>query len=120
MASRFRLFTKHIFIYCNVIVVFFFLLSCLAPYLNPQKWWLISFLGLLFPFLLVIVIIIIAGWLILFKYRLALITGLALLLSYKSIIVFFAFHMPDGFNYKKEPNTLRVATWNVDRFIEMK
>jgi len=120
MASKFRLFTKRFFIYCNIIVVFFFLLSCLAPFLNPQKWWFISFTGLAFPFLLVIVIIIIAGWLILFKYRFAFINGLVLLLSYKSIFVFFAFHRPGVFNYKKDPSSLRVATWNVDRFIEMK
>ena len=120
MASRLRLFTKRFFIYCNVIVVFFFLLSCLAAYLNPQKWWFISFFGLAFPFLLIIVILIIAGWLILFKYRFALINGLVLLLSYKSVIVFFAFHQPGVFNYKKDPASIRVATWNVDRFIEMK
>jgi endonuclease/exonuclease/phosphatase family metal-dependent hydrolase len=120
MASRFRLFTKRFFIYCNILVVFVFLLSCLAAYLNPQKWWFISFFGLAFPFLVIIMIIIIAGWLILFKYRLALISGLALLLSYKSILVFFAFNGPGVFNYKKDPASIRVATWNVDRFIEMK
>lgn len=120
MASRFRLFTKRVFIYCNVIVVFFFLLSCLAPYLNPQTWWFISFFGLAFPFLLLIVIFFLPGWLIILKHRFTLISGIALLLSFKSIIVFFAFHRPGVFNYKKEPQTLRVATWNVDRFIEMK
>ena len=92
MASKLRLFTKRFFIYCNIIVVFFFLLSCLAPYLNPQKWWFISFFGLAFPFLLFVVIIIIAWWLILLKHRFALINGLVLLLGYKSIIIFFAFH----------------------------
>ncbi len=120
MASGFRLFTKRFFIYGNVIVVFFFLLSCLAPFLNPQKWWFISVLGLAFPFLLLIIIIIIAWWLILFKYRYALINGLVFLLSYKSILVFFAFHRPGVFHYKKDPASIRVVTWNVDRFIEMK
>jgi endonuclease/exonuclease/phosphatase family metal-dependent hydrolase len=119
MSSKFRLFTKRFFIYCNIIVVFFFLLSCLAPYLNPQKWWFISFLGLAFPFMLLMIILIIAGWLILLKYRFALINGLVLLLSFKSIVVFFAFHHT-RFNYKKDPSSIRVATWNVDRFIEMK
>jgi endonuclease/exonuclease/phosphatase family metal-dependent hydrolase len=120
MPNRFRLFTKRFFIYCNVIVVFFFLLSCLAPYLNPQKWWFISFLGLAFPFLLLIIILIIIGWLIFFKYRFALINGLVFLLSFKSIIVFFAFHGTGAFNYKKDPASIRLVTWNVDRFIEMK
>jgi endonuclease/exonuclease/phosphatase family metal-dependent hydrolase len=120
MASKFRLFTKRFFIYSNVIVVFFFLLSCLAPYLNPQKWWIISFLGLGFPFLLLVVIIFLIWWLVILKPRLALISGIALLLSINSIITFFAFHMPGGFHYKKDPASIRVVTWNVDRFIEMK
>ena len=30
----------------NIVVVFLFLLACLVPYLNPQSWWFISFLGL--------------------------------------------------------------------------
>jgi endonuclease/exonuclease/phosphatase family metal-dependent hydrolase len=120
MASKFRIFTKHFFIYCNIIVVFFFLLSCLAPYLNPQKWWLISLLGLMFPVLLLLVILFLTWWLIILKPRIALISGISLLLSLNSIIIFFAFHMTGGFKYKKEPGTIRVATWNVDRFIEMK
>ena len=54
MASKFRIFTKRFFILTNVLVVIFFLLACLAPYLDPQKWWFISILGLAFPFLLVL------------------------------------------------------------------
>lgn len=120
MASKFRLFTKRFFIYSNIAVVFFFLLSCLVPYLNPQKWWFISFLGLAFPFLLTVVLIFLAGWLIIARPRFILISGIALLLGFKSISVFFAFHNAAVFNYKKEPQTLRIATWNVARFIELK
>ena len=120
MASKFRIFTRRVLIFANTIVVIVFLLSCLAPFLNPQKWWIITFLGLAFPFLLVIVIFFFAGWLIILKPRLALISGIALLLSYKSISVFFAFNSPGGFKYKKEPGSIRVVTWNVARFIELK
>ncbi|MBI5859135.1 MAG: endonuclease/exonuclease/phosphatase family protein [Sphingobacteriales bacterium] len=120
MASKFRLFTKRFFIYTNLIVVFFFLLSCLVPFLHPQKWWFISFLGLAFPFLMVVVIFYLIGWLIILKPRFALISGIALVLSIKSFTVFFAFHRPASFNYKKDPSHLRILTWNVARFIEMK
>jgi endonuclease/exonuclease/phosphatase family metal-dependent hydrolase len=119
MASKFRLFTKRFFIYTNVAVVIFFLLACLAPYLNPQKWWFISFLGLGFPFLLSLVIGFLFGWLIL-KKRLALLSFIALLIGFKSISVFYAFHSPGAFTYKKEPGTIRIVSWNVARFIEMK
>jgi len=120
MPSKFRLFTKRFFIYCNIIVVFVFLLSCLVPYLNPQKWWFISFLGLAFPFLLLLNFFFLLGWLIMLKPKLALISGIAFLLSIPSILLFFAFHRPAAFNYTKDPKTLRVATWNVARFIELK
>ncbi len=119
MASKFRLFTRRFFLYTNIAVVFFFLLSCLAPYLNPQKWWFITVLGLVFPFLLLIVIGFLAGWLII-KRKFALLSAIGLLLGLKNISVFFSFHNRNTFNYKKEPNTIRVASWNVARFIEMK
>ncbi len=120
MPSKFRLFTKRFFIYSNVVVVFFFLLSCLVPYLNPQRWWYISFLGLGFPFLLLLVIFWGIGWLIILKPRYALISGIALLLGIKSISVFFAFHKNRAFSYKKDPQTIRVVSWNVARFVELK
>lgn len=120
MSSKLRLFTKRFFIYSNVIVVFIFILSCLVPYLNPQTWWFISFFGLAFPFLLLLVIFFLLGWLMILKPRLALISFVALLVGIKSIAVFFAFHNPRAFTYDKEPGTLRVVSWNVARFIELK
>ena len=120
MASKFRLFTKRFFIFTNAIIVFVFLLSCLAPYLNPQNWWFISFLGLAFPFLLLLLIIFLLGWLLIPRPRYALISGIALLFGYKSIVVFFAVHTPGAFTYPRKPNTLRIVSWNVARFIEMK
>jgi endonuclease/exonuclease/phosphatase family metal-dependent hydrolase len=120
MAIKFRLLTKRFFIYANLAVVFFFLLACLVPYLNPQQWWFISFLGLGFPFLLLAVILFLAGWLLLTKWKQALISAIALLIGIKSISLFIAFHKPGSFNYTKAPGTLRVVSWNVARFIEWK
>lgn len=120
MATGFRLFTKKIFVITNLVLVFFFLLSCLAPYLNPQTWWFFAFFGLAFPFLFILNLLFIAGWLIIMRPRYALISGIALLFSIKSILVCFAFHNPEGFDYKKDPARLRVVTWNVARFIELK
>lgn len=120
MASKFRIFTRRFFIYSNVLVVFIFLLSCLVPYLNPQKWWFISFLGLGFPFLLLSVIFFAIAWLVLLKPRLSLISIFALLIGIKSISVFISFHKPVAFDYSKKTGTLRVVSWNVARFIELK
>jgi endonuclease/exonuclease/phosphatase family metal-dependent hydrolase len=119
MPSKLRLITKRLFIYANIIVVFFFLLACLVPYLNPKQWWFISFLGLGFPFLLLTVILFLLVWLFMWRLRLALISAIALIIGIKSISVFISFHSKSTFNYKKEFKSIRVATWNVARFIEM-
>ncbi|MBK6828822.1 MAG: endonuclease/exonuclease/phosphatase family protein [Chitinophagaceae bacterium] len=120
MAIRFRILTKRVFIICNVLLVFFFLISCLAPYLHPQKWWFISLFSLAFPFLLLLNLLCMAGWFIILRPRYALISGVAVLLSYKSILLVFAFHPGGAFNYDKKPGTLRVVSWNVARFVELK
>src|SRR5688572_851921 len=108
MASKFRLFTKRFFIICNIVLVFLFLLACLVPYLNPQTWWFISFLGLGFPFLLLLVILFGLTWLAILKPKYALISGVALLFGIKSISVFFAFHNTSKFNYAKDLQTIRI------------
>ena len=103
----------------NILLAITYLLACLAPYLNPVNWWFISWLGLIFPFLLGLVLLSIFFWLF-FKIKYAVILVIILLVGWKSISVFYAFHIPLKFNYEKEPNSLRVVTWNVARFIEIK
>jgi endonuclease/exonuclease/phosphatase family metal-dependent hydrolase len=49
-----------------------------------------------------------------------LISILSLAIGYKSILVFFGFHVPDKFDYNKAKDVLRVAHWNVARFVEWK
>jgi endonuclease/exonuclease/phosphatase family metal-dependent hydrolase len=119
MAGKFRLFTRRFFVFLNFIVIFFFLLACLASYLNPQTWWFISFLGLAFPFLLLLTLVFLFWWLFV-KIRYTLISAIALGIGARSIIVFFAFHASGTFHAEKKPGSIRVATWNVARFIEMR
>ena len=119
MASKLRIFTKRVLIFINYGVVFFFLLACIAPYLDPQSWWFISFLGIGFPFLLLGVAGFMVWWLFV-KRRYALISAIALLLGFKSVTAFYAISIPKRFVAKKKPETIRIATWNVARFIEMK
>lgn len=119
MASRFKLFTRRFFIITNIIAVIVFLLACLVPALNPQSWWFISFLGIGFPFLLLILLIYLCGWMLV-RSRMLFISLVAMLIGYKSITSLIAFHMPSAFNYARQPNSIRIASWNVARFIEMK
>lgn len=119
MATKLRVFTKRFFIISNIIVAIFFLLASLAPYMNPQGWWFISFLGLAFPFLLIIMLVFLIGWLFVSK-KYSIISAISLVIGIKSILIFFAFHVSWTFHAQKEKGSIRVVSWNVARFIEMK
>jgi endonuclease/exonuclease/phosphatase family metal-dependent hydrolase len=119
MATKLRRFTKRLLIISNILVALVFLLACLAPYLNPHFWWFISFLGLTFPFLLLIVLAFLVWWLFV-KKKYALISAIPVVVGIKSITIFLAFHFSSGFTPQKAPHNIRVVSWNVARFIEMK
>lgn len=118
MAS-YRRFTKVFFVTLNGFVAIIFLLACLAPYLDPKKWWPVSLIGLGFAFIIITLVAFIFFWLI-FNPKWILISLVSLTIGYKSILVFFGFHTPDKFDYNKPDNVLRVAHWNVARFVEWK
>jgi len=119
MASGFRRFIKKVFIVCNIIVAAVFLLACLVPYLNPQTWWFMSILGLGFPFLLLALLLFLIFWLFV-KRKFIFISIIAMLIGWKSISLLFSFHQQVRFDYKKPADRLRIVTWNVARFIELK
>lgn len=119
MASQFRTFIRKFLVVANFIVAIVFLLACVAPYLNPVRWWFISWLGFIFPFLLLLLVFSVFFW-IFFKAKYALVFLVVLAIGWKSISVFFAFHLPTRFNYNKPAGVLRVVSWNVARFIEIK
>lgn len=119
MASGFRLFTKRFLLTINIVIVFFFLLACLAPYVNPEKWWYVSILSLAFPFLLLAVILFFIFW-VFAKPKFAILCILALLIGWKNTSRLFAANRQHAFNYTKKKDELRIVSWNVARFIELK
>ncbi len=120
MAGKVRVWTRRLLIYANIIVGALFLLVCFAtPNLDPARWWFISLLALAFPFLLFFMILFLVGWLFIKPGR-AIFTAILLLIGYKSISVFFAFHLFSSFHHEKDPNSIRIVSWNVARFIELR
>jgi endonuclease/exonuclease/phosphatase family metal-dependent hydrolase len=118
MAGKFRTFIVKLLIIANFILAVLFLLACLAPYLDPVKWWFISWLGFIFPFLLFFLIASVCLW-VFIKPKFAVLFLVVLLLGWKSISVFFSFHLAHGFKNEKQPGALRIISWNVARFIEI-
>src|SRR5215207_739075 len=119
MATTYKRFTKILFVVLNLFVAIIFLMACMAPYLDPQKWWLISLIGLGFAFIIVTLLAFIFFWLI-FKPVYILLSIIPLLIGWKAIAVFFAFHNPGRFDYQKPRDALRIVHWNVGRFTEWK
>ncbi|HZE85451.1 MAG TPA: endonuclease/exonuclease/phosphatase family protein [Puia sp.] len=122
--STLRKFTRRLFVISNLVVVVLFLLACANAVLSPVRWWFISILGFIFPFLLLLLICFFIGGLF-FRSgrRWALVSLVALLVGWPNIHSFFAFHPLTHFNIGKPPHSLRVLTWNVrswDEFITKK
>src|SRR5687767_2741063 len=119
MPSRLRIITRRTLVVLNIITAVLYLLSCLAPWVKPTDSWIIAVLGLAFPFLLVILIAFIFLWLIL-KLTRVWFSVIVLLIGFKNIGVFWAFNPASGFQYGKKPAQIRIASWNVARFLEWK
>jgi endonuclease/exonuclease/phosphatase family metal-dependent hydrolase len=119
MPSKLRTITKKTLIVLNSITALLYLLSGLAPYIKPTDSWFISLLGLFFPVFLILLIGFLFFWLFA-KPKMVLLPLIVLLFGYTSIIVFWGFNSPVGFKQEKDPADIRVASWNVARFLEWK
>jgi len=100
----------------NLLVVLVFLLASITQYLNPAKWWFTGFLGLLFPYLLVTVILFALFWII-FNPRLSIYSAIAIVLGFSSIGNLIALNRKNDFQLEKNADQLRVMTWNVRYFV---
>lgn len=119
MAGTYKLFAKRFFIFFNGLIALLFLVVCLIPYISVANWWFVSLLGLGFAALFLLLVLFIFFWAVL-DPKYILLSLLTLALGYKSIGVFFAMNAPETFRYQKPATTVRVVSWNVARFLELK
>jgi endonuclease/exonuclease/phosphatase family metal-dependent hydrolase len=114
-ANLFRRALRAVTIGVNVLVSLIFLVACLTPYVNPNKWWITGFSGLAVPYLILILVFFIIFWLIVYP-RWALLPLLTLCIGWQQLAVVFAWHPGAGFSKRKVQNTLRIVNWNVQSF----
>src|SRR4051812_42400533 len=91
MASIVRSTVKKILFALTIILCSVYLFTLFIPFLNPQHWWLIGFLGLTFPYLFFMLLFVFFFWLIV-KPKLALLPLIIILMGTKQLLVTFAFH----------------------------
>src|SRR5215471_20858521 len=107
--SKFRTFGRRFAFAANAIIAITYLLACFAPYLNPVTWWFLSWLGLIYPFLLFFLLFTFLFWLF-FRLKYALIIFVVLLFGVPNLVVFFGFHIPKKFHLEKQAGDLRVVS----------
>lgn len=104
--------TKVFLVSINLIIVSLYLLGCLIPWLNEKHFWVVGFIGLIMPYLLLLLIGSIIFWFFV-KKKFAFFLFIILCFGYKQITVMFAFNTSHTFSKKKSNYNLRVVSWNI-------
>lgn len=107
-------FTK-ILLFINFLLALALLLSYLAPVTNPVKTWIIPFLGLGYPPLLLANLIFIVFWTISRRWY-ALLSVVAILVGLKPLQNTIGFNEARTYKQKISPQAIRVMTYNVHNF----
>ena len=105
-------FIKYTLVSINVVVAILFFIGCLIPWLSPEYFWLLGFIGVAMPYLVVLIILFILFWLFI-QRKLALYLLLILCLGYKQINVMFAWNTNDTFKKVKANYNIRIVSWNI-------
>jgi len=102
-------------LWSNALLAMFLVLSCFLPYLNPAKYWLTGFAGLIFPFLFLANLLILPVWVIIKQKRPLLITGIATLCCLPAALTTWGLHWfrdNDILLHTKTDGSFTVMTYN--------
>lgn len=110
-----RRFTKKVFVVINLVIALLFLAGAYAAVFPVEEWWFLSLFTLLLPYLGVILIGFIIFW-TLFKPAWSLISLATLLLCLSQIEQIVPFNLPAAFPMQKNPESIRIMSWNVELF----
>ncbi len=102
-----------------ILWVNFFLCGCLfvsylAPIINPERFWIIAFFGLVYPFLLMGNLIVIAYW-VLRKRWYVLLSMITIGIGWNVLNKNIGLRFPSTAN-RNTPNAIRMMTYNVHNF----
>lgn len=106
---------KSFSLFITIFLAVLFLISCLAPYINPSNWWMFGLTGLMVPYLILLLLFTIIFWLIAKPIN-AWIPFICLCFGWQQMGVVLGWHPGSSFNKKKNPQNIRVVDWNVRSF----
>jgi len=111
-----KIISKIVFILGSIYSLIY-LFSCLTPYINPVHFYPLTFLALLFPYLLGGMVAWLVILLIFYRKRtfyFLIVTSI----GFQNIHAVFSFHFPKEFVQQKDKKSIRVLSWNVKDFID--
>lgn len=103
---------RKIFVSGYIITVIVFLIACLSPFLNPARWWFFGFLGLLFPYILTVLVIYFIA-LCIIRSKWVWVALVCFCVGWKGIYAVFGFNAASRFDKNKPEERIRVMTWNM-------
>ena len=113
MRSKIRL----AFIITQFLVCLAFLFAALIPYIDPSQFTLIAFIGILYFYLLLTVLLFLIIS-VLIKTKWFFLPLVTLILNFQQIRVVFAFNFFSDFKNEKNDDHLRILSWNVSWWTE--
>jgi len=97
----------------NFLVIIALLLSYLACYVSPAKFWIPAFAGLAFPYILLSNLIFVILWLFI-RIKFSLFSVITIILGFNQIMASFQFH--SGSKALKDKDYFKVISYNVRNF----
>lgn len=107
--------TKTFFLICNLLLSALFLAGANIQYFHPSLWWFMGVVALSLPYIIILLVIFFVGW-IFAKSAWLLLPVITLMLGWQAIQNIIPFNTPAKFSDKRDTNTLRVMSWNVEQF----
>lgn len=98
----------------NLLVCLAMLMSYLAPHIDPQKYWVFSFFGLIYPLLVLVQLVFLIIWLFT-DMKLSFLPLLLIAVGYKNIGHYFAFHSKPVVN---DHHDFSVISFNISNALE--
>lgn len=102
----------------NIIFLVAYLLVCLTPFLRSGNFWFIAAAGLVFPYLLLALVVFLIVALFRRRMSMILLNAAGILLGIQQILAVFAFHLPQQVQDTRPEGSLRILSWNVNRWVE--
>ncbi len=98
----------------NLLVCAAMVMSYLAPHIDPQQYWIFSFFGLIYPFLVIVQLVFLSIWLFT-DLKMCLLPLTLIAFGYQNIGHYFAFHSKPVVN---DPHDFSVISFNISNALE--